>query len=167
MREHYEFYMREALKEAKTALREGNFPIGCVVELDGKILGRTHNEIHSSGSRLAHAELRALEEVNPILFQKENRGRATLYSTFEPCPMCLGAAVFSHIGTIVYAINPDLSGATSLLPYTPEFFKRTRKEIEVVGGILEQECLEVFMNSDVAQKMLRKGYLYGLSSPKE
>lgn len=83
-----EFFMREALKEADAAGSAGEYPIGAVLTVEGKIISRgraRHNELRS---QLAHAEMNALHLGGDTLW--ENFERAVLFTTLEPCPMCFG-----------------------------------------------------------------------------
>lgn len=152
-----ENYMSEALKEAEIALQEGNIPIGCVIVRNNKIISRDHNQIYTLKDRLAHAELLALKEVQGELY--ENKRQATIYTTYEPCPMCLGAIVLSRIKRVVYGIDLDNSGAINLLENFPLLFRRDKWKPELSGGVLADKCKEVFMKSWFAESMAKKGLL--------
>src|ERR1700712_3305837 len=83
-------FMQAALSEARQGLAEGGIPIGSVLVLDGKIIGRGHNRRVQRGSAILHAEMDALENAGR-LSAREYR-RAILYSTLSPCDMCSGTA---------------------------------------------------------------------------
>lgn len=134
-----EFYMREALKEAKKAARKGQWPIGCIIVLDGKIIARAHNQSVSLSHSLDHAEILALISVDKLL--KQNPQTATLYTTFEPCPMCFGAILISKIKRVVSSTNPERSGAMHLRHFLPAYYRQARYAIEVTHGILHKTCL--------------------------
>jgi tRNA(adenine34) deaminase len=152
-----EDYMREALKEAEIALKERNIPIGCVIVMDNKIISRAHNQIYTLKDRLAHAETLALKNVQKELY--DNKKQATVYTTYEPCPMCIGAIMLSRIKKVVYGVDLDNSGAISLLEHFPKLFQRDKWKLEYTPGILAQECKEVFMKSWFAKDMAEKGLL--------
>ena len=135
--------MREALKEAKKAVDTGDWPIGCVIEYQGKIIARAHNRGYSTGNRIAHAELLALQRGRHIL--KEHPQEATLYTTFDPCPMCVGAMLVMKIKRVVTGINPDLSGGLNLLTYLSPFYKQPRFSLEVAKKVLTKESKNVFL----------------------
>src|SRR5680860_1123772 len=98
-----ENYMKQAILQARQASEKGNWPIGCVIVLDGKIIAAKHNLVYSTENRLAHAEVLALEEAKTEIFA--NPRQATLYTTFEPCPMCFGASLNSRLKRVVYGID--------------------------------------------------------------
>ena len=152
-----EYYMRFALEEAKKALEEGNWPIGCVIELNGEIITRTHNGVYTTRNKLRHAEMQALEEVQLKL--QDNRKKATLYTTYEPCPMCFGGIIVSRIKRVVCGIDLDNSGAMYLRENLPKLFKKENFEVEFTPGILAKECTEIFMRSHLAKELDRKGLL--------
>ena len=94
-----EFFMWQAIKEAKKAAKKGEWPVGCVIEYEGKIISSGHNLSNLSSYKLAHAEIIALRKADKIL--RNNYHKATLYTTFQPCPMCFGAAIVYKIRRIV------------------------------------------------------------------
>ncbi len=148
-----EKFMREAIEESRKSLKNGNVPVGCVIVLDNKIIARSHNESHTRNHHLAHTEMLALQSASQILKKKENRNKAVLYTTFEPCPMCFGATLLSWVKEIVYGINLDKSGATHFTKHLPEFYIKTRKEITITPNILAKECQEIFEKSHTYEKL--------------
>jgi tRNA(adenine34) deaminase len=106
-------FMTAALEEARKALAHDDIPVGAVLVLGGKIIGRGHNEREALSSPTAHAEIQALNQA------AQNHGHwnltgATLYVTLEPCPMCAGALVMARVREIVYAAVDPKGGAESL-----------------------------------------------------
>lgn len=148
-------YMKVALEEAEKALREKNWPIGCVIVLDGKIIAKAHNRVYSKKDKLAHAELLALRQAQRTLLK--NRNQAVLYTTYEPCPMCFGAAVLSKVKRVVCGIDLDKSGAMHLRKNLPILFKQKKFRVEFARGVLADECREVFMRSKKAKKLIAEG----------
>ena len=150
-----EDYMRMALEEAEMALMEGNWPIGCAIVLEGEVISYNHNRVYTLKDRTAHAEMMAIADVAGRLFDKENR--ATIYTTYEPCPMCFGAIILNTIDRVVCGIDLDESGALHIRDNMPPAFRSERYQFEINRGVLAEECCEVFMKSEQAQKLLKKG----------
>ena len=143
--------------EAETGLEEGNWPIGCVIELNGDVIARAHNQIYTLKDRLAHAEMLALRQVQNEL--QDNRKKATLYTTYEPCPMCFGGAMLSRIKRVVCGIDLDNSGAMYLRDNLPLLFKRDNFHVEFTSGVLAEDCARIFMQSELAKKLNLEGLL--------
>lgn len=97
--------MGEALAIARRGLDRGELPIGAVVVADGEVLGSSHTEEVTQRRLLVHAELLALEEADRHLGW--DRRNATLYTTLEPCLMCVGATATAQVGRIVWAVQSD------------------------------------------------------------
>ena len=149
-----EYFMKEALKEAEIALKEGNWPIGCVIVLNGKIIARAHNQVYSKKDKLAHAEMLSIKQVQDIL--RENQDKATLYTTYEPCPMCFGAIILNKIKRVVSGIDLDNSGAMYFRENLPLLFKQDKFSVEFTNGILADECHEVFIKGKPTKKLIKE-----------
>ena len=122
-------FLRLALEEAEAAYVAGQVPIGCViVDENGEVIAQAHNEIHRRNSKIAHAEMLALAEANPPSDDERVRGW-TLYSTVEPCFMCLGAIVMTHIGTIVWGSDDRLLQTHEILDKHPYLNSRRLRTI--------------------------------------
>jgi tRNA(adenine34) deaminase len=144
-------FMTEALEEAKKALESEDWPVGCVIVLDKKIIGRGRNQVYSKKNKTAHAEIMALNSCAEILSE---RGReATMYVTYEPCPMCLGATLLNHIGRIVTGPDLDKSGGLSMIDSFPERFKNDKYKFELVKEILKNECQTMFLKGKPTNKI--------------
>ena len=128
-----EYYMREALREARAAADEEEVPIGAVVVAGDRILAKAHNQTERLHDTTAHAEMLAFTAASEALGAKYLND-CTLYVTVEPCPMCAGAAGWTQVGRIVYGA-PDSKRGFSLLS-GPLLHPKT----EVVGGVLREEC---------------------------
>jgi tRNA(adenine34) deaminase len=150
-------FMEEAIKEAELAIPEGNWPIGCVIVIDGMIISRAHNQVHSKRDKLAHAEMLALESAKDQL--SINKKKAILYTTYEPCPMCFGACILSRIKKIVCGIDIDNSGALHMKDHLPRLFTHEKYSFEIKRGILPKECLDVFLKGSPTKKRMRDGNL--------
>ena len=103
----HEYYMMQALKEAKRALEDDEIPIGAVVVVNEKIIARGHNMTERLNDPTAHAEMIALTSAFNSLGSKYLPD-AVLYVTVEPCFMCAGAIYWSKLGKIIYGADPRL-----------------------------------------------------------
>ena len=106
-------FMQAAYEEALQGYREGGIPIGSVLVLDGKIIGRGHNRRVQRGSAVLHAEMDALENAGRLA--PEDYRRATIYTTLSPCDMCSGAILLYKIPRVVIGENQTFLGAEELL----------------------------------------------------
>lgn len=150
-------FMTEAIKEAAQAAAEGNWPMGCVLVLDGKIVARAHNTGYTDKNRMAHAETKALVAAKDIL--EANRGKVTLYTTYEPCPMCFGAVVLNKIARVVTGVDLDQSGCLSLQDHLPPFFAQSKFHFEITRGVLADECKAVYLKGRMVEKHKKSGFL--------
>lgn len=157
-----EQFMSEAIKEAELAASEGNWPMGCVLVLDGKIIARAHNTGYTDKNRMAHAEVKALTEAKDIL--EAHRGEITLYTTYEPCPMCFGAIVINKLKRVVTGIDFDQSGCLSLQDHLPPFFAQSKFHFEITQGVLTDECKAVYLKGQMIEKHKQSGFLNDGSS---
>jgi len=134
-------YISQALSYAEQAARNGEVPVGALIVIDDGIIGSAANEVEARKNPLAHAELLAIQRAVEHTGDKFLTG-AALYCTLEPCPMCASAAVHARIERIVYGA-PDLRwGACGTLFNIPED-ERLNHRIEVIGGVMEEECSEL------------------------
>ena len=143
--------MREALRLAEKAKRKGEVPIGAVVVLNDKIIGRGYNLRTKLQLATAHAELRAIEKACKKM-RSWRLPEAEIYITLEPCPMCMGAILNARIDRVYFgayeqkgrSLTDELSKA-NLLNHT----------VEVTGGVLEEECKEI-LSSFFSEMRLRE-----------
>src|SRR6185436_17855012 len=133
-----EKFMREALLEADAAGQAGELPIGAVVVLDGEIISRGRATHQGTKSQLAHAELNALLNAGEKLWKDYKR--AVLFTTVEPCPMCLGAVVMADVSHIIYALNDAVVHSKQSVETNP-YIRRHIKSY--YGGILEDESAKI------------------------
>jgi tRNA(adenine34) deaminase len=134
-------FMRLALEEAGLAFSEGEVPVGAVLVRDGIIIARTHNQRERLNDPSAHAEVVALREGARII-GSWRLSDATLYVTKEPCIMCAGAMVNARLAKLVYGCRDSKGGAAESL-YTVLNDARLNHQVEVVSGILGEECANV------------------------
>lgn len=131
----HEHYMRQALREAQLAYDAGEVPVGAVVVMQGRIIGRGHNQVERLTDATAHAEMLALTAAFHFLGAKYLPD-ATLYVTLQPCLMCSGALYWSKIGHIVYGAPDEKNGYAKFTQGTSPFHPKTT----LTGGVLETEC---------------------------
>jgi len=132
-----QYWMRQALAEARRAADLGEVPIGAVVVREGEIVGRGHNRREVDGDPLAHAELLALREAARRVGGWRLSG-CTMVVTLEPCPMCAGALVASRIDRLVYgAADPKAGYCGSLGNLVQD--ARLNHRLEVSSGVLAEE----------------------------
>lgn len=132
----HEYYMREALKEARLAFEQDEVPIGAVVECGGRIVSRAHNLTEHLVDPTAHAEMQAITAAANFLGGKYLT-ECTLYVTLEPCAMCAGALCWSQIPRIVYGAKDPKRG------YSLVSDKLLHPKTLVISGILETECQQL------------------------
>lgn len=128
-----EYFMREALKEAKKALAIGEVPVGAVVVCKNKIIARAHNQTEKLTDATAHAEMLATTAAANYLGSKY-LSECTLYVTLEPCVMCAGALHWVQLQKLVYGASDIQRGYT--LIQSPVLHPRT----EVVKGVKAEEA---------------------------
>src|ERR1700690_2489878 len=101
-------FMQAAIEEARAGLAEGGIPIGSILVIDGRIVGRGHNRRVQKGSPILHAEMDAIENAGRL--RASAYRRATLYSTLSPCDLCSGAALLYRLPRIVVGENRTFRG---------------------------------------------------------
>ena len=140
----HEYFMRHALTEADKAAAAGEFPVGCVLVHRHQVVVAGFRQASRADHRneLDHAEMVALRRLNRMA-PKIAPEHLTLYSTMEPCLMCLAALMLTGIGTIVYAYEDVMGGGTACdFNRLPPLYNNRRPQI--ITGILRQESLERF-----------------------
>lgn len=138
-----EYFMKEALKEAKKALLRDEVPVGAVVVHRNQIIGRAHNLTETLNDATAHAEMQAYTAAAGTLGGKY-LSECVLYVTIEPCVMCAGASYWVQIGKIVYGASDVERG------YSKISKNILHPRTQVISGVLEEEC------SDIIKDFFRK-----------
>ncbi|MEH7419290.1 tRNA adenosine(34) deaminase TadA [Neobacillus drentensis] len=152
-----EFFMKEAIKEAKKAEELNEVPIGAVLVMNGEIISRAHNLRELEQSAIAHAELLAIDQAcrHTGSWRLED---STLYVTLEPCPMCAGAIILSRVKRVVYGASDPKGGCAGTLMNLLQD-ERFNHQCDVTMGVLEEECgqlLSAFFRSIRDRKKLEK-----------
>lgn len=132
-------FLAAAIAEAKKGAAEGGIPIGSVLVLDGRIVGRGHNRRVQQGSPILHAEMDCLENAGRR--KAADYRRATLYSTLSPCDMCSGAILLYGIPRVVIGENRTFRG--------PEEYVRSRGvEVTVLDNPECRQLMETFIRDN-------------------
>ena len=138
-----EYFMNEALKEAKKALEKDEVPIGAVIVCENRIIARAHNLTETLNDVTAHAEMQAFTAASGYLGGKY-LNECTLYVTIEPCVMCAGAAFWTQLGILIYGADDPKRG-----------YRLVKKQLlhpktKIFSGVLALECSKLmtsFFNS--------------------
>jgi len=136
-----ELFMREAIKEARKAFDKGDVPVGAVIVLNRRIIGRGYNQVELLKDPTAHAEMIAITSATSTAGEKWLR-EATMYVTVEPCSMCAGASVLARLKKVVYGVQDIKTGAHSSL-FNLLGDPRLNHQIEVTPGVLKSECSRI------------------------
>lgn len=128
-----EKFMRMAIDEARKALAKREVPIGAVVVVGDRVVGRGHNLVETLADATAHAEMQALTAAMSTIGGKY-LNQCTLYVTVEPCVMCGGAIAWSQLGRVVYGSADPKRG------YSTFSERIMHPKTEVSSGVLSEEC---------------------------
>ena len=137
-------YMQKALLLAEAALQRGEFPVGCIMVYEGRILasGERRGTRRDIPSELDHAEMVALRQLETTGVDVDP-AKITVYATLEPCLMCFGAMLIRGIGTIVYAYEDAMGGGTACrLRRLPPLY--SQNQVDIIAGIGREESLALF-----------------------
>ncbi len=132
-----EKFMQEAILLAEEAAGAGEAPIGCVITLEDRIVGRGRNCRETEKNALGHAELMAINDACRTL-GGWRLWQCRLYVTLEPCPMCAGAIINARIPVVVYGAKDPKAG--SLESVTRLFDLGYNHHPQVISGVLEEPC---------------------------
>jgi len=140
-----EYFMYQALKEARKASRANEVPIGAVIVKGGEVIARGWNQVETLKDATAHAEMIALTSAQAHFGDWRLEG-CTMYVTKEPCPMCAGALVHCRPDRVVFGVRDPKGGAAggwiNLLQSNPPL----NHYCKIRSGVLESECLEVLQD---------------------
>ena len=134
-------FLNEAIKEARKSVQAGHGgPFGAVIVKDGKIMARGHNRVTSSDDPTAHAEIVTIRKACKKLKNFELKG-CTIYSSCEPCPMCLGAIYWTRLDALFYAADRNVAADANFddadiykeIPLTPKQRTLPTTRIELPG----------------------------------
>jgi tRNA(adenine34) deaminase len=139
-----EYFMGEALRQAKIAYEADEVPVGAVVVREGTIIARAFNQVELLKDATAHAEILAITQAASALGDWRLDG-CTLFVTKEPCPMCAGAVTLSRIKRLVFGVRDERAGgAGSVFAITSA--KGLNHTVEVVSGVKETEARDLLQS---------------------
>ena len=153
--EDHSKWMKVALREAERAAEEDEVPVGAVVVLGGKIIGRGHNQVERLADATAHAEIIAITAACHTLESKWLE-EATLYVTLEPCPMCAGAIWLARLKCVVYGAFDEKAGAASTLYNIPQD-PRLNHYVDLISGVEEERCASLLKSFFAAKRKKNEG----------
>ena len=139
-----QFWMSTAIDLAKQAGERGEVPIGAVLILDDKIIGKGRNQSVELNDPSAHAEIQALREGGSKIGNYRLNG-SKIYVTIEPCTMCVGALIHARIAKLIFGAREPKSGAASS---ANDILRQNsfNHRFKILEGILEDECSELMRN---------------------
>lgn len=134
------FYMNQCLNLAQKASQQGEVPVGAIIVRDGQIVSTGFNTRESKQSSLGHAEIGAIQDASKKLgsWRLET---CQIYSTLEPCLMCIGAILQSRISRLVYGCHDKKKGFDSFYQFTKN--PSWNHELKISYGVLSQECSQL------------------------
>lgn len=146
----HDLFMQEALELARQAAAAGEVPVGAVVVVEGRVIGRGANSPIAKNDPTAHAEMLALREAAQAAgnYRLED---ATLYVTLEPCVMCAGALVGARIKRLVFGTR-DLRFGGVRSKFRVADSELLNHRVEIVEGVLAAECVELLQNFFAARR---------------
>ncbi len=134
-----EYFMRQALAEARLAAEADEVPVGAVVVCRNRIIGRGHNQTECLGDVTAHAEMLALTAATQMLGGKY-LNECTLYVTMEPCVMCAGALCWAQLQRLVFGAADARRGYSRCTP------SLLHPRTQVLGGVMADECARLVLD---------------------
>jgi len=137
--------MKIALDEAEQSFKRGDFPIGAVLVIDGKMVDKCKNNSLSSNKWISHAKTILLSKNSALIKKcKESGSVVELYTTLEPCLMCLGVSVHHRLNRIIYACPDPNSGATHLKPLT---IKKRYADLwpKIQSGLMKEDSFKIML----------------------
>lgn len=144
--------MKVAISEATRGIRAGHGgPFGAVIVRDGQIISRGHNKVLLRGDATCHGEVEAIRAASKKLGTHDLSG-CEIYTTGEPCPMCLGAIMWANIDRVFYGCNVE---DTEKIGFRDKKFYSTTKEqrSEFISELNREECLELYREySEISKK---------------
>lgn len=146
VRVRFEDMMEVAIAEAHQSRKTGNKGYGAVAALGNQVIARGHDTAASEHDPSLHAEVNVLRAANRVL-EDVNLSGVILFSTCEPCPMCASLAVWANVSAIVFGASIEATaakGKARILVPALEIVARSPARIEVIGGVLEAECLSLY-----------------------
>ncbi|MGH2456213.1 MAG: nucleoside deaminase [Candidatus Limnocylindria bacterium] len=142
---NYELFMAEAIAEARRGGEEGEVPVGAVAVLDDAMIARDHDRMQLQRDPTAHAVLLTLQATARKLEQRR-LSEVTIFTTHEPCAMCVGAMVEAQVGSLVYAVADDRRGAAGSVVQLARDAALPH-QLSVISGVREAEARRLAVDS--------------------
>ena len=139
-----EYFMREALRQAKKAYQAGEVPVGAIVVRAGRIIGRAHNQIELLKDATAHAEMLALTQAEAAVGDWRLLD-CDLYVTKEPCAMCAGALVHVRVRRVIFGCADPRAGAAGSIINLLQLPSLNHR-CEITSGVLQNECAAILQD---------------------
>ena len=153
--EQKEYYMKQALKEAKKAYKKLEVPVGAVIVKEGKIIARAHNQKETKTDTTKHAEILAIQKASKKL-ESWRLIDCEMYVTLEPCSMCAGAIINSRIKKVYIGAMDEKTGAVGSVLNLFEDYTFNHK-VEAETGVMEKECQETLKKFFKELRELKRG----------
>jgi tRNA(adenine34) deaminase len=146
MEESDNYFMELALQEARIGYQRGNFPVGAVMTVNGELAGRGGNSMGENNNWTDHAETSVIRNNSELVKKAAKSGQSVhLYTTLEPCLMCLGTSVVNRVSRIVYACDDPYGGSAGLDKNSlPNFYVNHWPVIE--KGSFERESYDLVLS---------------------
>jgi tRNA(adenine34) deaminase len=139
-----EYFMREALRQAQKACDAGEVPVGAVVVLARKLIGRAHNQVELLKDATAHAEMLALTQAEAAVGDWRLID-CDLYVTKEPCAMCAGALVHTRVRRLIFGCTDPVAGAAGSVMNLLQM-PGLNHRCDIASGVLQDECSAILQN---------------------
>lgn len=152
--EQKEYFMKEALLEARKAYKKLEIPVGAIIVKDGEIIARAHNIKEEKKDTTKHAEILAIQRASKKL-ETWRLNDCEMYVTLEPCPMCAGAIIQSRLKKIYIGTMDEKTGACGSVLNLLEDYKFNHK-VEVEKGILKDDCEKILKEFFVVLREYKK-----------
>lgn len=138
-----EKYMKEALKEARKAYKNGDVPIGAIIVKNDKIIARAHNTKENKKDAIRHAEINVISKACKKI-NNWHLDDCELYVTVEPCLMCIGAIIQSRIPKLVFGTHNNKFGYVESVE---SIFKNKNNHTPIIiSGVCEEECKQIMVD---------------------
>ncbi|MBT6236988.1 MAG: nucleoside deaminase [Verrucomicrobia bacterium] len=134
-----DYFMSEALRQARRAYASDEVPVGAVIVHEGRIIARAFNQVEVLRDATAHAEMLALTQAQSVI-EDWRLNQCSLYVTKEPCPMCAGAIVHTRIERVIFGLSDPKAGAAGTAMNILQF-PGLNHRCEITSGVREEESL--------------------------
>ena len=152
--EQKEYFMKEALLEARKAYKKLEIPVGAIIVKDGEIIARAHNVKEEKKDTTKHAEILAIQRASKKI-DTWRLNDCEMYVTLEPCPMCAGAIIQSRLKKVYIGTMDEKTGACGSVLNLLEDYKFNHK-VEVEKGILKGDCEKMLKEFFVVLREYKK-----------